>query len=86
MSKERITLFLFIFTVIFIFSTGIIYSGTEGTGTDTIGTDTTNLTFWDVLKGVGSFYVDVPIFGGLITAIIVGIGVYVLYREIRGGI
>ena len=81
MSKERITIFLFVFIVIFTVASGYIYASVSGEDID----EGKDLGFWSIMYGLKKFTVDVPIISGGVMAIVVGLGVYILYREIRGG-
>ena len=88
MSKERITIFLFVFIVIFTISTGYIYGsisvpGEEGK--EGLELPQKELGFWTVLYGLKDFTLDIPLISGGIIAIITGLGVYIIYREVRGG-
>ena len=82
MSKERITIFLFIFIIIFTVASGYIYASVSGDEEIEEGKD---LGFWSVIYGLKKFTLDVPIVSSGIIAIVVGLGVYVIYREVRGG-
>ena len=82
MSKERITIFLFVFIVIFTVASGYIYASVSGEDID----EGKDLGFWSIMYGLKKFTVDVPIISGGVMAIVVGLGVYILYREVRGGL
>ena len=87
MSKERITIFLFTFIVIFTISTGYIYGSIslpEEEGQEII-VPQKDLGFWTVLHGLKDFTLDIPLVSGGIIAIMSGLGVYIIYREVRGG-
>jgi hypothetical protein len=86
MSKERITIFLFTFIVIFTIATGYIYGSISPDPTSTGEVIKKDLGFWSVIKGLKNFTVDIPLISGGVIAIITGLGVYVLYREARGGL
>ena len=83
MSKERITIFLFTFFVIFTVATGYIYGSISGEGADVKQGD---LGFWSVLYGLKDFTLDIPLISGTFIALISGLGIYVIYREVRGGL
>ena len=82
MSKERITIFLFVFIVIFTMASGYIYASISEESIE----EGKDLSFWSVMYGLKKFTVNVPIVSGSIMAIVIGLGVYVLYREVRGGL
>ena len=75
MSRETLTLFTVFFLIIFAFGSITVLGGPEG-----------DFGFWNVLYNAKNFFVDIPLFGSLIIAIVVALGVYVLYREARGGL
>ena len=75
MSRETLTLFTVFFLIIFTFGSAIVLGG-----------ETEDLSFWEVLHNAKDFFVDVPLFGTIISALIIALVVYVLYREVRGGL
>ena len=86
MSKERITIFLLIFVVIFTISTGYIYGSLSASGEEELELPQKELGFWSIMYGLKDFTLDIPLISGGIIAIITGLGVYIIYREVRGGL
>jgi hypothetical protein len=84
MSKERITIFLFTFIVIFTIATGYIYGSISPDPTEEVVKK--DLGFWGVMHGLKNFTVDIPLISGGIITIVAGLGVYIVYREARGGL
>ena len=83
MSRENLTLFTIFFLIIFGFGSSIVVLGLyEEPEEEKTFVGTLN----NIVSSFKKFYVDIPVFGSVILTLISALGIYVLYREVRGGL
>ena len=75
MGRETLTIFTVFFLILFAFGSVIVLGGSTG-----------SFDFWSVLNAGKNFFVDIPLFGKVISGMVMALVIYVLYREVRGGL